>query len=134
MEDGLSLVDGVWTVTYPWKRDPKDLPDNKPTALAVLKSTEKRLLKNSARGELYKEQIQDMVTRGVARQLTKDELTSYMGPVQYINHHEVMRPDSSSTPCRIVFNFSANYRGHVMNDYWAKSPDPVSKKYISFLR
>ena len=46
-----------------------------------------------------------------------------MGPVQYINHHEVMRPDSSSTPCRIVFNSSANYRGHVLNDYWAKGPD-----------
>ena len=45
IEDGLSLVDGVWTVTYPWKRDPKDLPDNKPMALAVLRSIEKRLLK-----------------------------------------------------------------------------------------
>ena len=67
--------------------------------------------------------MHDMVTRGVARQLTEDELTSYMGPVQYINHHEVMRPDSSSTPCRIVFNSSANFRGHVLNDYWAKGPD-----------
>ena len=64
IEDGLSLVDGVWTVIYPWKRDPKDLPDNKPMAFAVLRSTEKRLLKNSERGELYKEQMQDMVTRG----------------------------------------------------------------------
>ena len=66
------MVDDVWTVTYLWKRDPKDLPDNKPMALAVLRSTEKWLLKNSAREELYKEKMQDMVTRGVARQLTED--------------------------------------------------------------
>ena len=92
-------------------------------ALAVLRLTEKRLLKNSECEELYKEQMQDMVTCGVARQLTEDEINSYMGPVQYINHQEVIRPDSSSTPCRIVFNSSANYRGHIMNDCWAKGPD-----------
>ena len=61
-------MDGVWTVKYPWKRDPK---------FTVLRSTEKRLLQNSVCGELYKDQMQDMITHGVARQLTEDELTSY---------------------------------------------------------
>ena len=43
--------------------------------------------------------------------------------MHYISHHEVLKQDSASTPCRIVFNASANYKNHVLNDYWAKSPD-----------
>ena len=45
------------------------------------------------------------------------------GPVHYVHHHEVLKPDSSSTPLRIVYNSSASYKGHMLNDYWAKGPD-----------
>ena len=40
-----------------------------------------------------------------------------------ITHHEVLKPESKSTPVRIVFNSSANYMGYVLNEYWAKGPD-----------
>ena len=30
---------------------------------------------------------------------------------------------SESVPCHIVFNSSANFKGHVLNDYWAKGPN-----------
>ena len=112
-----------WIAEYPWIRDPKDLPDNKKAAFAKLISTERRLAKNSEHAKVYKEQIQDMVNRGVARKLTKTELRNYKGPIHYISHHEVLKPDSKSTPVRIVFNSSAKYMGHVLNEYWAKGPD-----------
>ena len=54
--------------------------------------------------------------------MTKEDL-DYDGPVHYISHHEVLKQDSVSTPCRIVFNASANFKSHVLNDYWAKGPD-----------
>ena len=54
--------------------------------------------------------------------MTKEDL-DYGGPVHYISHHEVLKQDSVSTPCRIVFNASANFKSHVLNDYWAKGPD-----------
>ena len=95
-----------WIAEYPWIRDPKDLPDNKKAAFAKLISTERRLAKNSEHAKVYKEQIQDMVNRGVARKLTKTELRNYKGPIHYISHHEVLKPDSKSTPVRIVFNSS----------------------------
>ena len=72
---------------------------------------------------MYDDQIKDMVAREVARKLSKKELTLYKGPVHYIGHHEVLKPDSKSTSVRIVFNSSANYMGHILNEYWAKGPD-----------
>ena len=75
---------------------------------------------------MYAEQINDMIERGVARKLTKEELDEYTGPVHYLSHHEVMKPESTSTPCRIVFNSSAKCNGHSVNDYWKKGPDLIN--------
>ena len=112
-----------WIAEYPWIKDPMDLPDNRKVALAMLASTERRLAKTPVHATVYDNQVKDMVIREVARKLSKDEIDNYKGPVHYISHHEVLKPDSKSTPVRIVFNSSANYMGHVLNDYWAKGPD-----------
>jgi len=69
----------------------------------MLYSTERRLGKNTQHATVYDNQVQDMVQRGVARKLTKEELNNYKGPIHYISHHEVLKPDSKSTPVRIVF-------------------------------
>ena len=123
-----------WIAEYPWIRDPKDLPDNKKAAFAKLISAERRLAKNSEPAKVYKEQIQDMVNRGVARKLTKTELRNNKGPIHYISHHEVLKPDSKSTPVRIVFNSSEKYMGHVLNEYWAKGPDLLNNILVVLLR
>ena len=88
----------------------------------MLISTEKRLAKNTTHAEVYQKQIEDMVSREVARKLTLTELKEYKGPIHYISHHEVLKPESKSTPVRIVFNSNARYMGHSLNDYWAKGP------------
>ena len=115
--------DSTWTVEYPWIKDPNDLPNNRKVAMAKLAATERRLRKNADHARVDHEQIKDMLTRNVARKLSKEELTNYKGPTHYIAHHEVLKPESKSTPVRIVFNSSANYMGHVLNEYWAKGPD-----------
>ena len=122
IDKGLKLEDGVWTATYPWVNDHKYLPNNKPFAEKFLIGTEKGLLKNPEHAKVYQEQTQYMLDRQVARKLDRNDL-NYDGPVHYITHHEVLKEESSTTPCRIVFNASANYCGHSLNDYWAKAPD-----------
>lgn len=91
--------------------------------MGMLISTEKRLAKNPEHAKVYQTQVEDMIHRSVARKLTSKELDEYSGPVHYISHHEVLKPESKSTPVRIVFNSSANYMGHTLNDYWSKGPD-----------
>ena len=68
-----------------------------------------------------------MVNRTVARKLTISEISRYKGPVHYISHHEIMKPESDSTPIRIVFNSSSKYKDHRLNDYWAKGPDMLNE-------
>ena len=78
--------------------------------------------------------MDDMVKRGVAHKLSDEEIQSYDGPIHYIAHHAVLKPDSKSTPCGIVFNSSANYHGHVLNEYYAKGPGMLNNLLAVLLR
>ena len=120
IEKGLVRKESHWEASYPWIRDPALLQDNRSVIFAMLKSLERRLLKNKPHAETYQSQISDMLERNVARKLSNDEVFNYTGPVHYISHHEVLKKDSLSTPCRIVFNSSAKFHGYSLNDCWAK--------------
>ena len=68
------------------------------------------------------------------RKLTKEEDESYRGPVHYIPHHAVVRPEKKSTPVSIVFNSSCMFQGHQLNDYWMKGPDMLNNLFGVVLR
>eukprot|EP00057_Strongylocentrotus_purpuratus_P004640 XP_003729152.1 PREDICTED: uncharacterized protein LOC100889568 [Strongylocentrotus purpuratus] len=112
-----------WQIAYPWQRDPEMLPDNKWQAEKVLQSTEKRLARNPEHAKAYDQQIQEMEDMGFARKLSPQEMECHEGPVHYISHHAVVRAEKKSTPIRIVFNSSASFQGHSLNEYWMKGPD-----------
>ena len=61
-------------------------------------------------------------------------MEEYKRPVHYITHHEIHKPGSTSTPIRIVFNSSASYNGHILNDYWAKGPDMLNNLFGILIR
>ena len=52
----------------------------------------------------------------------------------YLFHHAVMKVDSKTTPCRIVFNSSAKYEGKSLNDYLAKEPSLLNGIFGILLR
>lgn len=56
-------------------------------------------------------------------------MKNYNGPVHYIPHHAVVRPEKKSTPVHIVFNSSSVFQGHKLNNYWMKGPDLLNNLF-----
>ena len=125
---------GRYIASYPWIKNPGELPDNRSLVYAMLVSIEKRLMKNSNYAMLYRRQVDDMIERKVARKLEEKELLEYKKAKFYISHFAVMKPDSKTTPCRIVFNSSKKYLGHSLNDYLAKGPSLLKQLLGILLR
>jgi hypothetical protein len=134
IEESCSLEDNKWTMKYPWKRDPKELPDNYTHVVRRMESTERRLLSQPDHAESYNSQMKEMEDMTFSRKLTKKEIEEWKGPVHYISHHAVIRPEKRSTPVRIVFNSSTTYEGHTLNDYWYKGPDLLNNLFGVILR
>ena len=128
------IIGQQWMIPYPWKRDPKFLPDNRSLALKRLEGTERRLKSNPDQAKAYDEQMTEMVEMNFCRKLSENEVKNYKGPVPYIPHHAVIRPEKKSTPVRIVFNSSSVFQGHKLNDYWMKGPDLLNNLFGVVLR
>ncbi|XP_068233730.1 uncharacterized protein [Palaemon carinicauda] len=124
-----------WSAKFPWNKDPKLLQNNVSVAVARLKGAEKRLMKlGSDYAQAYNDQILDMTKRNVIRKLSDEEVKNYVGPVTYIQHHEVLKPGYISTPLRIVFDSSAKYMGQSLNSFWAKGPNILNSMFGILLR
>ena len=134
IEQGCKLIGNRWEMAYPGKTDPKTLPDNREQAVKKMEATEKRLKGNLQHAKAYQEQMEQMENLWFSRKLTEREINDYKGPVHYIAHHEVVRPDKKSTPVTIVFNSSARYKGHCLNDCWIKGPDLLNNMLGVILR
>ena len=61
IEDGLIRHADYWEAKYPWIKEPSLIGNNYNVALSMLKSTERRLLKDRSHAETYQNQIQDMI-------------------------------------------------------------------------
>ena len=134
IEESCKLFNKQWTVSYPWKRDPAQLPDNQVQVQRKLEITEARLIKQPEIGKAYDDQMKDMEDRGFSRKLSDKEVAEWKGPVHYFSHHAVVRPEKKYTPVRIVFNSSATFKGHCLNDFWYKGPDILNSLLAVILR
>ena len=134
IENSALKIGNQWMIPYPWKKDPRSLPDNRNQALKRLESTERRLSSNPKQARAYQKQMVEMEEMKFSRKLSKEEIEKYEGPVHYISHHAVIRPETKSTPVRIVFNSSATYQGSRLNDYWKKGPDLLNSLFGVVLR
>ena len=115
IEESCEKTGNQWLIPCPWKKDPHQLPNNKSQAMKNLEAIERRLLKNTDHAAAYDLQMVEMNHLQFSRKLTEKEAREYSGPVHYISHHDVLRPESKSTPVWIVFNSSAAFQGHKLN-------------------
>ena len=94
------------SVTYPWTEDVCKLKDNIGQAIAYQSSFERKLIRDKPLLEAYNLELQKAMDRGAIVRLTEEDLQNYSGPVSYVAHHGVHKPDSTTTPLRVVTNTS----------------------------
>lgn len=116
-----------WDSRYPWTIDPASLPNNRSGVESTFLRTEKRLMKEPEWFAAYKDQVHEMVERGAAKKLTKEMMENWKGPVWYVSHLVAPNPHSVTTPVRIVWNSSQQFRGVSMNDVLLKGPDVLNQ-------
>ncbi len=121
-ESSCRKLDGRYEIGLPWKKDPVKLPNNFSLAKQRLESLERSLSRNPDKATRYSNAIREYETNGWARKLSETERKNIEGPVYYLPHHGVYRPDKKSTPLRIVFDPACLYKGISLNSFLHKGP------------
>ena len=60
IEDSFQKIGHQWLIPYPWKRDPKELPNNEVQAKTKLEATERRLSRTPDHAAAYDRQMREM--------------------------------------------------------------------------
>ena len=103
IEESCQLQENKWIMKNPWKRSPSILPNNYVQVRKKLESLERRLMKDPENASSSKQSNPGDETMQFTRQLSPKGLTDWKGPIHYVSHHAVIRPERKSTPVRIVF-------------------------------
>ena len=80
------------------------------TVLAFQKHYEEKQKKEGT-CNVYCMELQSCIYRGTVIKLTPADLVAYKGPVNYVTHHNVLKPSSSSTLVHLVSNSSFRSSG-----------------------
>ena len=125
MKNSVSLQDGNYTISIPWKNDPSQLPNNLKMAEVRLSYLKKKLRKDQELHDGYVKSMQDYISKGYARKVTKEEVEDKDSGIWYIPHHPVVNPNKPGK-VRIVFDCAAKYKGTCLNDSILQGPDLVN--------
>ena len=101
----LKYDNGRYKVTWPWKKDRLDLPENRTLALGRLKSLIHRMKSNPELLQKYDEIIMDQLNQGIIEKV-KSQLDDNLK--HYIPHHyAVINPMKTTSKIRVVYNATA---------------------------
>ena len=105
-KDAVTKQDGRYQVTWPWREEEPDIPDNYELCKGRLRSLYKRLSEEPEILKRYDEIIKDQLNKDIIERapIGNEER------VHYIQHHAVINPDKRSTKIRIVYDASAKTR------------------------
>ena len=109
----ITYRDGTYFVPLPWLDNHPPLPSNFNLAHSRLQQVKKRLLKLDL-WKSYASIIADQLDKGYVEAVPANEDPLIKTDAHYLSHFFVLRPESETTPIRVVFAANA---GHVsLND------------------
>jgi hypothetical protein len=119
---------GRWLAMYPFHIPPTTLQDNYQQVYKYTLAEEKRLARQGRTGE-FNAEFYKTVERGVFKEITKEEVAAWDGPVNYISIEEAFKEGPhSTTPLRICMNSSLKQPYPVslsLNDCLIKGPSAL---------
>lgn len=125
--------DGRYIVQLPFREDAGQLGDSRAQAEQRFKALEKRLDKSPELKQMYSRFIHEYLELGhatVLKEGEKDAKDAY-----YLPHHCVLKPESSSTKLRVVFDASAKTTTNLsLNDVLMEAPIVQSALFDIVLR
>ena len=119
-------VNKVFRVKYPFLEDPSILSDNEQQVVKIAIREENKLIKEGLL-DAFNEELHRMISQGALVELSKECRDTWTGPVHYVSLQHVLKPDSPTTPLRIVTNSSLTDRnGNSLNSIMMKGPNALS--------
>ena len=121
-------TEGRYQVKLPTKDDIDQLGSNKVGAVNRYNGLKRRLNKNVALGQQYKEVMTEYIESGFMEKLNENEESN--GGF-YLPHHPVVKENKSTTKVRPVFDASASEsNSRSLNSYFFKGPTLQPQLYI----
>ena len=119
MEENITETNGHYQLPLPVRNPDLKLPNNRIQALHRLESVKRKLLADADLRTKYVEIMNKMITLGYARKAdtSKDE----PGRVWTVPHFAVC--NQKSQKLRVVFDFSAKFKGRCLNDELIQGPN-----------
>ncbi|XP_037942534.1 uncharacterized protein LOC119675408 [Teleopsis dalmanni] len=122
--------EGRFVVRLPFLENSLTLGESQETAWRRFISLERRLRKNDV---LRKQYVQFMEEYDRVGHMTEVNLNPMLTPRYFIPHHCILKPDSTTTKLRVVFDASAE-TGHSLNDLMYNGPTVQSELFSILLR
>ena len=113
--------DGHYEMGVLWKSDSPVLPYDITLAEARLQHLKRRFLRDPELEVKYRAVIEDCVTKGYARKLTKEEAASVSKTTWFLPHHPVSNPNKPGK-VRVVFDAAARFSGTSLNEQLLQGP------------
>ena len=129
-ESHISLENGRYVASLPWKECCLSLPTNYKLSLKRLHSLLKRLREAPELLVKYDAVIREQLSLGIVVMVPENEDT--INRVHYIPHHAVIRRDKSTTKVRVVYDASAKLNGPSLNECLYSGP-PLHCKIFDIL-
>ncbi|XP_037931170.1 uncharacterized protein LOC119665982 [Teleopsis dalmanni] len=124
--------DGRFVVKLPLKNHPSVLPDTKGIAYERFKTIERRFIQNP---DLRNQCVSFMREYKALGHMTKFSGSEIISPQYFIPHHCVLRPDSSTSKLRVVFDASVHkLSGPSLNDIMFNGPKVQDELFSILLR
>ena len=116
----VTLRDGRYEVSLPWKDPCSSIPDNLQLSQGRLRSLLRRLRQTPGILKEYDNIIQQQLQKGIV-EIVKNPHTD-PGRVHYLPHHAVIRRDKETSKVRVVYDASARDGGPSLNDCLYSGP------------